>query len=36
MLQKIESADDETKEKYKNALKLGLKSFNTEVKYNED
>lgn len=36
MLEKMENADSEDKEKYKNALKLGLKAFNSEVKYNED
>jgi len=36
MLEKLENADSEDKEKYKNALKLGLKAFNSEVKYNED
>ena len=36
MLKKIEMADESQKEKYQNALELGLKAFNTEVKYNED
>ena len=36
MLEKIESADENEKEDYKTALKLGLKAFNSEVKYNED
>lgn len=36
MLEKIETANDEEKEIYKNALKLGIKAFKTEVKYDED
>ncbi len=36
MLEKLENASAEEKEKYKNALKLGLKAFISEVKYNED
>ncbi len=36
MLEKIEEADETEKETYKNALKLGIKAFITEVKYDED
>lgn len=36
MLEKISSVDEAQKETYKNALKLGLKAFSVEVKYNED
>lgn len=36
MLSKIESAEEDNKEIYKNALKLGIKAFVSEVKYSED
>ncbi len=36
MLEKTENAPAEQKEIYKKALKLGLKAFSTEVKYDED
>lgn len=36
ILEKEATAGEEEKEKYKNALKLGLKAFISEVKYNED
>ena len=36
MLEKIENADENEKDNYKTALKLGLKAFASEVKYNED
>lgn len=36
MLELINSADENDKQKYKDALKLGLTAFNTEVYYNED
>ena len=36
MLEKIELAAENEKQLYKNALKLGIKAFCTEVKYNED
>lgn len=36
MLEKIELCDENEKEKYKNALKIGLKAFSGEVNYIED
>jgi hypothetical protein len=36
MLERTENAPEDEKELYKKALKLGLKAFNTEVKYDED
>lgn len=36
MLERIEAADEADKEKYKNALNIGLKAFGTGVKYNEN
>ena len=36
MLKKIEMADESQKEKYQNALELGLKAFITEVKFDEN
>lgn len=36
MLEKIENADDGDKEKYKKALKIGLKAFTGEVNFDED
>lgn len=36
MLQKIENAEENEKEKYKKALKIGLKAFTEEVNFDED
>lgn len=36
MLKKIESAQENEKEKYKNALEIGLRSFEEEVSFSED
>ncbi len=36
MLEKIENADAQTQEKYKKALKIGLKAFTGEVNFDED
>ena len=36
MLEKMETAGENEKENYKNALTLGIKAFIGEVRYNED